>query len=251
MEELERFVMIQDCIDANRKKRQGVNYLEIGVETGFCFFMIKAAKKLAVDPKFTIPYINKIKAYIRNPFNFRNKYFELTSDDFFEQQDEYIKTIGGLDVVFIDGLHLWEQVMEDIKNSLKVLNDDGVILVHDCNPENESSSIRAHTKMEVAAMNIPGYNHIWNGDVWKAIVALRATRPDINVKVIDTDQGVGIITKQSPENQLDLKIEEIEKLTYQDLANDRIGLLNLKPANEFYNFTKLYAGAEARSVEKT
>jgi len=38
------------------------------------------------------------------------------------------------DVIFIDGLHYYKQVLKDIKNSLKILNKDGFILVHDCLP---------------------------------------------------------------------------------------------------------------------
>ena len=236
MRELQRFDMIQACINTIKKRKKEVNYLEIGVETGFCFFMIKANRKLAVDPEFTIKITTKIKAYIRNPYNFNNSYFELTSDDFFEQQQDYLKTIGGLDVVFIDGLHLSEQVIKDINNALKNLNDGGFILLHDCSPAAETSAIRAHHKFEVYRMNLPDYNGIWNGDVWKAIVELRATRKDINVKVFDTDQGIGVITKETPENTIQLSEKELGALSYEDLDQNRASFLNLKSPAEFSKY---------------
>ncbi|WP_133553955.1 class I SAM-dependent methyltransferase [Pedobacter duraquae] len=238
MRELQRFDMIQACINEIKKRKKKVNYLEIGVETGFCFFMIKSTLKLAVDPNFTIKNFNKIKAYVRNPHNFNNKFFELTSDRFFEEQHEYLKKIGGLDVVFIDGLHLSEQVIKDINNALMNLNDGGFILLHDCNPINETSAIRAHHKFEVYRMNLPDYNGIWNGDVWKALVELRATRKDINVKVFDTDQGIGMVTKEIPENNIQLTQAELEKLSYVDLEKNRVDLLNLKSPAEFSKYIR-------------
>ena len=52
----------------------------------------------------------------------------MTSDEFFSQNKETF------DLIFIDGLHIHEQVLKDIDNSLNVLNENGVILLHDCLP---------------------------------------------------------------------------------------------------------------------
>ncbi len=236
MSDLKRYDMIQACIDVIKKKKNKVNYLEIGVQTGFCFFKIKADRKLAVDPDFIIKLKNKIKAYIKNLSNFNNKFFELTSDDFFEQKSDYIKEIGGLDVVFIDGLHLFEQVAKDIENSLKYLNTGGVILVHDCNPLNENAAVRAYTSAEVIAMNLPGYDYLWNGDVWKAIVELRDTRNDIDVLVINSDHGVGIIKVGTSRSPLRLTTDQFKNVTYSDLDKNREAYLNLKQPEYFSTF---------------
>lgn len=53
--------------------------------------------------------------------------YRMTSDEFFKN---YIKQ--KYDIVFVDGLHLHEQVYRDIINSLNNLNENGVIVVHDC-----------------------------------------------------------------------------------------------------------------------
>lgn len=243
MSDLKRYDMIQACINVIKQKKSKVNYLEIGVQTGFCFFKIKASNKLAVDPDFIIQPKKKIKAYIKNPSNFNNKYFELTSDDFFAQQGNYVKDIGGLDVVFIDGLHLYEQVVKDIENSLKYLNKGGVILVHDCNPLTENAAVRAYTSTEVAAMNLPGYDYIWNGDVWKAIVELRATRKDVEVIVINSDHGVGVITA-GVAKPLGLTTEQLNNLTYADLDKNREAYLNLKTPEHFSTFISEFEKAK-------
>lgn len=238
-----RYDMIQACIDVVKKRKKKVNYLEIGVQTGFCFFKIKADRKLAVDPEFIILLKKKIKAYLRNFSNFNNEYFELTSDDFFAQKADYLKKIGGLDVVFIDGLHLYEQVVKDIENSLAYLNKGGIILVHDCNPLNANAAVRAYTSQEVIDMNLPGYDYIWNGDVFKAIVELRATRKDIDVAVINTDHGVGVIRPVKAESIIDLTPEQLKNISYDDLAANRESFLNLKPAGSFAAYIKEFEKA--------
>lgn len=230
--------MIQQCIDVIKQKKRKVNYVEVGVQTGFCFFKIKASNKLAVDPNFTIKWTNRIRGYLKNKSNFNNKFFEVTSDDFFKQQANYLKKIGGIDVIFIDGLHLYEQVLLDIKNSLIFLNEGGVILVHDCNPLTEVAAVRAYTSDEVKLMNLPGWANLWNGDVWKAIVELRATSTDLQISVFNTDHGVGVVKKGVPEVRFKLTDAQLKELSYQDLENNREDYLNLKDPLLFSDFVK-------------
>ncbi|MCS3737886.1 class I SAM-dependent methyltransferase [Mucilaginibacter dorajii] len=240
MSELQRYHMIQACIDVIKKKKKKVNYFEIGVQTGFCFFKIKAERKVAIDPNFIIKITKKVKAYYRNLSNFNNRFFELTSDDFFEQKSDYIKKIGGIDVIFIDGLHLYEQVVKDIENSLKYLNKGGVILVHDCNPLSEPAAVRAYTSEEAAVLvgSHPQWINQWNGDVWKAIVKLRSERKDLNITVINSDHGVGIIRPGVPEKAFSFEEGDMDKLTYADLDNNRETYLNLKSPETFASFVK-------------
>lgn len=236
METVKRYDLIQKAIDHIGKKKEKVNYLEIGVQTGFCLFKIKASKKLAVDPQFKIKIKKRIKAYIKNPSNFNNIFFELTSDDFFVKQVDYIKAIGGLDVVFIDGLHLYEQVLKDIKNSLNHLNEGGVILLHDCSPLSETAALRGMSSEEVLATNPPDWMGIWNGDVWKAIVIMRLERPDLQIAVFDCDHGIGMIKKGKAEGQLLYTSSQVEEMAYTDLDKNRAHLLNLKSPSSFNDY---------------
>ena len=236
MNEIKRYNLIQKAIDQIGKKKKNVNYLEIGVQTGFCLFKIKAAKKLAVDPKFKIKLTKKIRAYIKNLYNFNNIFFELTSDDFFEQKKTFISEIGGLDVVFIDGLHLYEQVLKDIENALNHLNEGGIILLHDCNPLSETAALRGMSSEEVLATNPPNWIGVWNGDVYKAIIKMRSERSDLKIAVFDCDHGIGIIKKGTAEGQLAYTNEEIEEMKYSQLDKDRAHLLNLKTPFAFKDY---------------
>ncbi len=118
------------------------NYLEIGVRNPNANFnQIKANKKYSVDPGIE---------FEPNPVD-----FNMTSDDFFQKlsQNEILSNEIKFDVIFIDGLHLAEQVDRDIENALKYLKDDGFIVLHDCNPPSEWHAREIHNYKNTPAEN--------------------------------------------------------------------------------------------------
>ena len=60
------------------------------------------------------------------------------------------------------------------------LNENGIILLHDCLPNNYYEQA------------IPRCQYNWNGDVWKAIIECR-TKEDIDTFTINADFGLGVI----------------------------------------------------------
>ncbi len=135
----------------------------------------------------------------------------------------------------VNGLHTYEQALRDVENTLRYLHDDGVIVLHDCNPALASIAAPAMTYAEFRAQN-RWWDLFWSGDVRKAIVHLRSTRDDLQIAVLKCDFGVGLIRKGIPESRLSYSPEQIEALTYADLAADRANLLNLKPPAHFHEF---------------
>ena len=102
---MKRTAVIQDIINATKARI----YLEIGVARGSNFFPIKARHKIGVDPRFGFGSRRKIKWYCMNLCNLHARYYEIESDAFFAQ----IRLEKGLDVVFVDGLHTYEQSFKD------------------------------------------------------------------------------------------------------------------------------------------
>lgn len=121
---MKRHEMIQSVIDRKRAR----HYLEIGVQSGDTFMHINAAKKMAVDPNFLIPWTVKLKWLRWNWSNLFNEYYEIPNDQFFSENVKMLSS-RRLDVVFVDGLHTYQQSLRDIENSLFYLQDDGVILL--------------------------------------------------------------------------------------------------------------------------
>ncbi len=92
-------------------------YLEIGVRNPeHNYKHIQANTKYSVDPGIE--------------FKERSIDFKMTSDSFFDKlnKNEILSKDIKFDVIFIDGLHLAEQVALDIKNSLDFIKDDGFIV---------------------------------------------------------------------------------------------------------------------------
>lgn len=181
-----------DIIQKFITKRNYKSYLEIGTYRNVNFDKITIDNKVSIDPD------PEAKAT-----------YQMTSDEFFAvNQDKF-------DIVFIDGLHEHNQVYKDIQNSLKFLNPNGVIILHDCMPKNEKMQLwdnKSHQFEE------------WTGDTWKAYYkALN----EINYKVyvLDTDYGCGVIDTSHPKPKL-AHIVDMEELTYQDY-------LNLKEENKY------------------
>ena len=112
-------------------------------------------------------------------------------------------------VIFIDGLHTFEQTLQDCYNSLNYLAQGGVIILHDCNPPSDASSTPAQSIPEAEkkwkSKNTSGWTDEWCGDTWKTIPFLIKNNPELNVSVLNTDYGLGIVSKKGS-----MKIEIIK-----------------------------------------
>ena len=190
---MRRTEIIQTLID----KIDAKTYLEIGLGNGENFKSIRCENKIGVDPNFK--YENTLR---------------ISSDYFF---DLNTKTF---DVIFIDGLHWSEQVYRDIINSAKVLTWNGYIICHDMNPHNEI--IQKYPQEQEGE---------WTGDCWKALVKLRTEDNDLNIRVVDTDYGCGIINKgfNAP-----LKIDV--DLTWENFVKNKVEWLNLITVDQFITY---------------
>jgi hypothetical protein len=172
-----RIDIIQKLI--NLKKYN--SYLEIGCDKNENFSKININKKVGVDPRTGGTH-------------------RMTSDTFFQKNKEFF------DIIFLDGLHTYEQTINDIKNSLTYLNQNGIIIVHDCLPKKIWNQI------------VPRLYGHWNGDVWKAIVETR-TFKNVDCYTCVADHGLGIILKRKNQNILLEKIDNFKSLKFSDYYN--------------------------------
>ena len=185
-----RFDIINKLINSKKFK----SYLEIGCQSDVNFSKIKIENKVGVDPQ-------------------SGGTLRMTSDEFFSQNKETF------DLIFIDGLHIHEQVLKDIDNSLNVLNENGVILLHDCLPA------------KIWHQTIPQTHSSWNGDVWKSIVQSR-TREDIDTYTIKADQGLGLILKRTNRDKLVHPINNFKNLKFKDYYNHHEKFMRLIDENK-------------------
>jgi predicted O-methyltransferase YrrM len=92
-------------------------YLELGVYDGTTLSIVS-------------PFVDRVIGVdIKDVRNSQIGEFHLeTTDSFFEHFNETV------DVIFIDADHNFESVKKDFKNSLKLLNKYGMIILHDTDP---------------------------------------------------------------------------------------------------------------------
>ena len=185
-----RFEIIQKIID----KKKYEDYLEIGCDKDSNFSKIKVKNKIGVDP-------------------LSGGNIKMTSNEFFKRNKIFF------DCIFIDGLHVYEQVREDIRNSIKFLNPNGVIILHDCLP------------LKIWNQIVPKMYGHWNGDVWKAIVEAR-TINYIDTYTCKADHGLGMIFKRTNKNLLTLNITNFKKLKFKDYYINHNKFMNIIEADD-------------------
>lgn len=181
------------------QKRNYQSYLEIGIGSGLTYDYINCNIKIGVDPSD----------------EYKGDILHITSDEFFKQNK------NTFDIIFIDGLHISEQVIKDVNNSLKVLNNGGVIVLHDCNPPTEGHQI------------VPQQQAEWNGDVWKAILHFRTNLTGYEIFTIDTDYGCGIIQKGDSQYSIKYEVNPYLEMNYYYFTMKRKDILNLISVDEF------------------
>ena len=179
------------------------SYLEIGVEDGDNLRQINSQCLIqhGVDPAS------------------QHANFKITSDQFFRIIKDEIK----YDLIFIDGLHVEDQVERDIENALNHLEPNGTIVVHDCNPPSEWHQ-RSYEEAQKNGCRL------WNGTVWRAFVKFRANRKDLEMSVVNLDWGCGIIRRGKQET---IELPKDRTFTYSDLEKNRQEWLNLISGDDF------------------
>lgn len=185
-----------DVINCLVKKNKYKSYLEIGYGNGETFHQINIEKKTGVDIKGSAEYV-------------------MSSEDFlsFAKKEDF-----SYDIIFIDGNHNYGFAKKDVQQSLDILNEGGTIVMHDCNPVTE--------KMQRTDILVTDF---WTGDVWKVFAELRILRDNLEMYVVDTDYGCGVIQFGQQEKYN----ANIEDLTYAYFDKNKKDLMNLVPVEKF------------------
>jgi glycosyltransferase involved in cell wall biosynthesis len=182
-------------------------YLEIGVETGFTFNNTHFIDKTGVDP---------------SPIFKSEQLVEKTADDFFNDLEPDIK----FDIIFIDGMHQTEYVLNDFNNSIYCLNENGKIILDDIIPLNIDEQLKVPIKHTfengILKTLIP-----WTGDVWKVLFHILTFYSEyINFQYYYNSNYRGIAVLQIKE-KFSIPNTDIEKINSYDYKNDFLSYMIL------------------------
>jgi len=178
-----------------------ISYLEIGCKDDTTFNQVKVERKIGVDPQ-------------------RGGTLRMTSDAYFADNDEKF------DLVFIDGLHEHEQVLRDFNNAMTRLNQNGTIVLHDCDPPSEE---RQRTPWN-------GKQRGWCGDCWRAYVSLRAI-PDVDAICTTFDMGMGIVRLRANTDLITIP-KPVAELTWDDFVLNKEKWLRITPTENLIEWIK-------------
>lgn len=150
------------------------SYFEIGTNTGDSLKAFQC-DSVCVDPHFLVAQDvlrGKRQAH----------FFQMTSNEFFDNFNLRSLLPGGIDIGFLDGLHHFEVLLRDFINSERYCHDKSVLMLHDCIPINERMAEREFRYVETESPDTRGG---WTGDVWRLLPILKKYRPDLRVMLFD------------------------------------------------------------------
>ena len=157
-------------------------YLEIGVQAGKTFRSLNFEHMDGVDPKFLFD-VNKTTG------NGRHLY-EVTSDEFFSQN----LGVEKYDLVFIDGLHTYDQTYRDFCNVCLRLHSRSIVIIDDVLPCDKYSAIRNQKDCISARLSDPNFKgknyRAWHGDVFRLLVFLNLFHSSLCYATVPGDEGV-------------------------------------------------------------
>lgn len=171
-------------------------YLEIGCHLDELFNSIPTLNKVGVDPNLGGNY-------------------RVTSDEFFKENDKVF------DVIFIDGLHTYQQCRTDFINSLEASKVGSWIVLHDLLPE-------TWMQQHVPKLRIGG---AWTGDVWKLAFEIYKT-PGLDFSILELDHGVGVCRVNESNVKLFNRFEELKSRDFSFFYRNK-DLLPIIGFNEF------------------
>ena len=163
-----------EVLEQIHRIRNPRGYLEIGIRDGNSL-VLSTSPTVAIDPT-PGKYVAREKLEV----------FELTSNQFFREHsiNDYLQCI---DLAFIDGLHLFENVYQDFMNVEAHMEPSGMIVIDDIYPNTQLQGARYRE------------SNFWMGDVWKFWIRLQALRPDLEFMELNTSpSGLGIVLNLDP-----------------------------------------------------
>ncbi|MDO9494486.1 MAG: class I SAM-dependent methyltransferase [Nocardioides sp.] len=184
-------------------------YLEIGVCEGATFDRVPAARKVAVDPEFRFDHVAMQRDHPGT------EYHQVTSDDYFASavgEDEQF------DVIYLDGLHVYEQTLRDLMNALDHLQPHGVIVIDDTRPPTYLASLPDRDNFFTVRSWLKSTDQRWMGDVFKLVYFIDTFCPGLSFSTIANNHGQTVVWRKRRAEVTPRTLGEIAALTFEQLV---------------------------------
>lgn len=203
-------------------RRTSKSYLEIGVNKGETFLNVKMPVKVGVDPDFKFDW----QAAQGNG----TQLMQVPSDEFFADlasggpmAQAILKDMPGgkitFDIIFIDGLHTFEQSYRDFENSLAYAHENTVWILDDTVPSNPYSAL-PDMEFSMKIREAASYPLIdWCGDVYKTVFAIHDNHPEFSYCTLMGFNPQTVLWRSEPQKRKPAFscMEEIDRQGYFDI----------------------------------
>ncbi len=203
------------------------SYLEIGVNRGKTFLPLDFDVKVAVDPEFKFD----VSTHQCDGVEFHS----ITSDEYFSLHGGQRK----FDIIFLDGMHTFQQTFRDFCSSQSCAHDRTVWLIDDVIPSDVYSAWPSQG--EAARFRrrdgVPPRG-AWHGDVFKVVFAIHDFFPTVSYVTLKGGGNPQTLVWRTPRPgfaPVFSKMEDIERMGYFDLLK-REAILNGRPEDEGFEY---------------
>ena len=202
-------------------------YLEIGVDHGQTFHSVSAARKTAVDPNFK---------FVPDADTALVDYHAVTSNEYFAT---FCPADKFFDVVYIDGLHIFEQTLRDLLNAALRLRPGGVIVIDDIVPASYQSAMplidEAFRVRDYLANDHPSLrnDNTWMGDVYKLAFFVQTFMQQYSYATVQENHGQLVLWQSARpvEAIVQRSMLDIALLGFADTVLKR-SVFQIQPFNE-------------------
>lgn len=197
-------------------------YLEVGVCEGKTFDKVPAARKVAVDPEFRFDHVAMQAAHPETT------YHPVPSDEYFAR---HAQLDDEFDVIYLDGLHVYDQTLRDLLNALEHLQPRGVIVIDDTVPPTYMAAIRDREEFFAERRRTGSDEAAWMGDVFKVVHFIQAFCPYLRYATIANNHGQTVVWRGQRDEEPVRDLAEIDTMSFEDFINS-LDVMRLKRFGE-------------------
>lgn len=203
MNSVTRLEVIQSCLDLFSNPM----YLEVGVWKGKTFGPAKAGTKVAVDPTFPDGVLDRLRAQNNTELH------EVTSDQYFAAANPSQK----FDVIYLDGLHTFEQTLRDLINAVSFIAPRGIIIIDDVYPDTYHASLADVSHSRIVKRATGSDNKNWMGDVYKMTLFIESFFQQYTYRVISNNHGQLVLWPKRRASVKERSVEAIARAPFETI----------------------------------
>ena len=219
-------------------------YLEVGVQDGHTFFAARSNHKVAVDPSFRFDLDVAAK---REP---TSSFHQMTSDCYF---GDVLRPGEQFDVIFLDGLHTFEQTLRDFCNAAKVVSPNGVIIVDDVLPDSYAASLPSVSLAYKLRMHLNpnDTDQSWMGDVYRLVFFIETFFQQFSYATVTEARGQLLAwPKTRRDADVTLRpVEAIAKMPFESVVTEEAHF-RITPYNEAVQAIRAFVAERAAGGER-